>query len=455
MKKLIGEETNSVLINNLCEDYYKTNMISRDEYIKNRVKRGLRNEDGTGVIAGLTKICRVHGYMIEDGEKIPDEGRLIYRGINVNEIVNGTLNTDTYSFEETIWLLIFGKLPNKKEYDILMEILSKNRELPEYFVEDILMRNPSPNIMNKMGRAILTLYSYDDAAEDLSLENNVRQSLAIIARLPIIMSYAYQVKRRDYYKKSMSFHQIAEGASTAEAILRAIRQDTEYTKEEAKLLDMCLTLHAEHGGGNNSTFTARVLSSADTDIYSTMSAAIGSLKGFKHGGANIKVDEMMKSIMENVKNWESEDEIAGYLTKILRKEAGDKSGLIYGMGHAIYTTSDPRAVILKEHAKDLAKKKGFQEKLELYERIEKVSKEVYAQNKSNGKTMCANVDFYSGLIYEMLGLPEDIFTPLFAVSRISGWCAHRIEELSTGGRIIRPAYRALPTKLKYQPLEQR
>ncbi len=455
MKKLLSEKEYGGIIENLCKDYIADNQISKETYSSHSVKRGLRNDDGTGVMAGLTRICRVHGYMMEDGEKVADEGRLIYRGIDVDEIVEGSIESGTYSFEETIWLLLFGKLPNKEEYDMLIDMLNADRELPKYFVEDVLMRNSSTNIMNKLASAVLALYSYDDDPEDLSLENNIRESLSIIARLPVIMAYAFQVIKRSHYNESMSFHPLKKGDSTAQAILRAVRKDEDFTEEEARLLDLCLTLHAEHGGGNNSTFTTRVLSSSDTDIYSAIAGAIGSLKGFKHGGANIKVDEMMKCIMDGLNDWENEEEISEFLTKILEKKEGDGSGLIYGMGHAIYTLSDPRAIILKSYAKSLAEKKGYEKRFALYERIEQISKEVYAKVKGNGKVISANVDFYSGLVYEMLGIPHDVYTSLFAVARIPGWCAHRIEEMTTGKRIIRPAYRALPTNLKYKKISER
>lgn len=455
MNRLVNEGENSTTIKDLCADYIKGNQITKEEYELHRVKRGLRNGDGTGVMAGLTRICNVHGYLIADGERVPDEGKLIYRGIDVGDIIDGCDREDRYSFEETIWLLIFGKLPNQREYDRISEILYENRELPEYFPEDVIMKNPSKNIMNKLMRGVLTLYSYDENPDDLSLENNMRQSISLIARLPAIMSYAYQVKRRHFDKQSMFFHPFEKGQRTAESILNAVREDRGFTREEAKLLDMCMTLHAEHGGGNNSTFAARVLSSADTDIYSAMAAAIGSLKGFKHGGANLKVREMMDDIMAGVKNWESEDEVEAYLEKIVRGEVADKSGLIYGMGHAIYTASDPRAVILKKSARALAKKTGFDAKFNLYEKIEKLAPAAFLNVKGSSKVISANVDFYSGLVYEMLSIPQDLFTPLFAVSRIPGWCAHRIEELTTGGRIIRPAYRALQTKTMYTQMGDR
>ena len=455
MERLVNESETSTTINELCAEYVKNNQITKEEYQSNRVKRGLRNNDGTGVMAGLTHVCNVHGYLIADGDKVPDEGKLTYRGIDVKDIITGCQAENRFCFEEIVWLLIFGKLPNKRQYGRIEKLLYDNRELPEYFPEDVIMKNPSKDIMNKMARAVLTLYSYDENPDDLSLENNMRQSISLIAKLPAIMAYSYQVKRRHFDKQTMFFHPFEPQHNTAQSILNSIREDKGFTDEEAKLLDLCMGLHAEHGGGNNSTFAARVLTSAETDMYSTIAAAIGSLKGFRHGGANHKVMLMMNDIMENVKNWENEDELEAYLEKIINCEVGDKSGLIYGMGHAIYTISDPRAVILKTKARALAKEKGFEEKFALYERIEKLSPQAFLNAKGSDKVISANVDFYSGLVYEMLGIPEDLFTPLFAVSRIPGWCAHRIEELTTGGRIMRPAYRALPTHQHYVPFDER
>ena len=455
MRRLNSESENSTTIAELCEEYLENNRITKEEYKTNRVKRGLRNDDGTGVMAGLTHVCNVHGYLIDDGDKVPDKGRLTYRGINIEKIVEGCEREGRFGFEEVVWLLIFGKLPDRRQFDRMCDLLYGNRELPEFFLEDVILKNPSQNLMNKMSRAVLTLYSYDDDPEDLSLENNMRQSISLIARLPSIMSYAYQAKRRYFDHETMFFHPYEPGQCTAEAILNALRPDREFTGEEARLLDLCMVLHAEHGGGNNSTFTTRVLTSAGTDIYSAIGAAIGSLKGYKHGGANHKVRMMMNDIMEHVKNWRDEDEVTAFLEKILRGEAADGSGLIYGMGHAIYTLSDPRAVILKRKAGELASMKGFAEKLALYELVEKLSPAAYQRVTGGDKVISANVDFYSGLVYEMLGIPEELFTPMFAVSRIAGWCAHRIEELTTGGRIMRPAYRALPVKQKYVPLDER
>lgn len=455
MQRLNSESETSTTIQELCEEYRQNNRITKEEYESNRVKRGLRNPDGTGVMAGLTHVCNVHGYLIDDGDKVPDKGRLTYRGIDIEKLVEGSEQEGRFGFEEVAWLLIFGKLPDRRQFDRMCGLLYDNRELPEYFLEDTILKTPSQNLMNKLSRSVLTLYSYDDDPEDLSLENNMRQSISLIARLPSIMSLAYQAKRRYYDHETMFFHPYEPGQCTAEAILNALRPDKEFAQEEARLLDLCMVLHAEHGGGNNSTFTTRVLTSAGTDIYSAIGAAIGSLKGYKHGGANHKVRMMMDDIMENVKDWQDEGEVTDYLEKILRGEAADGSGLIYGMGHAIYTLSDPRAVILKRKAGELAAKKGFEKKLALYELVEKLSPAAYQRVTGNQKVISANVDFYSGLVYEMLGIPEDLFTPMFAVSRIAGWCAHRIEELTTGGRIMRPAYRALPVAQGYVPLDQR
>ncbi len=455
MQRLNSERDTSTTIQELCEEYRKHNQITKEEYEQNRVKRGLRNDDGTGVMAGLTHVCNVHGYLIDDGVRIPDKGRLTYRGINIEDIVNGCEQEGRFGFEEVVWLLIFGKLPTRRQYDRMCGLLFGNRELPEYFPEDMILKAPSKDIMNKLSRSVLALYSYDDDPDDPSLENNMRQSISLIARMPSIMSYAYQVKRRHFDHESMFFHPYEKEHCTSEAILNALRPDRKFTLEEARLLDLCMVLHAEHGGGNNSTFTTRVLTSAGTDIYSAIGAAVGSLKGYKHGGANHRVRMMMDDIMANVRDWGDDDEIAAYLEKILRCEAADHSGLIYGMGHAIYTLSDPRAVILKRKAGEMAGAGEFAKKFALYEAVERLSPAAYQRVTGNRKVISANVDFYSGLVYEMLGIPEDLFTPMFAVSRISGWCAHRIEELTTGGRIMRPAYRALPVDQHYVPLDER
>ena len=439
----------------LCEEFRKNNRIDPQKFEQYGVKRGLRNADGSGVMAGLTQICNVHGYVLNEGEKSPVPGRLIYRGIDINDLVAGCVADDRFGFEETAWLLLFGELPSRDQLKGFSGLLSSCRELPDYFAEDMIIKAPSPNIMNKLARSVLALYSYDDNPEDLSMENVLRQSIELIAMMPTIMVYAYQVKRRHYDHESMYFHPMVAGLSTSQTILHSLRADSAYTDKEAKLLDLCLMLHAEHGGGNNSTFAARVLSSSGTDTYSAIAAAIGSLKGPKHGGANIKVARMMECIKTGVKNWEDDEEVAAFLKRIIRKEEGDGSGLIYGMGHAVYTLSDPRAILLKKYAYDLAEEKGFGPEFRLVEAVERRTPQVFLEEKGNDKAMCANVDMYSGLVYRALGIPEDLFTPLFAVARMAGWCAHRIEELTTGGRIIRPAYKAIARQKPYTPLSER
>ncbi len=450
-----NEKISNSTLTSLCEEFRKNNRIDPAKFEQYEVKRGLRNADGSGVVAGLTMICNVHGYVINEGEKSPEEGRLVYRGIDIQDIVGGCAHDNRFGFEETAWLLLFGKLPTKGQIEHFSSILSKCRELPNYFAEDMIIKAPSPNIMNKLASAVLALYSYDGMPDDLSMENILRQSIEMMAMLPTIMIYAYQVKRRHYDKESMYFHPMIPGLSTAETILHTLRANTKYTDEEAKLLDLCLMLHAEHGGGNNSTFAARVLSSSGTDTYSAISAAVGSLKGPRHGGANIKVMEMLEYIKSGVGDWEDDDEVAAFLARMINREAGDRSGLIYGMGHAIYTLSDPRAVLLKEAAYGLAEKKGLGADFRLLEKVEMLTPKVFANAKGVDKAICANVDLYSGLVYRTLGIPEDLFTPLFAIARMAGWCAHRIEEVTTGGRIIRPAYKALAKPQKYIPLSER
>ena len=449
------ERASNAAISSLCDEFRKNNRIDPEKFEKYQVKRGLRNEDGSGVVAGLTLICNVHGYVINEGEQAPVEGRLIYRGIDIQDLVAGAVNENRFGFEETVWLLLFGKLPTKEQLDGFCELLSSYRELPEYFAEDMIIKAPSPNIMNKLARSVLALYSYDDMPDDLSIENVLRQSIQLIGMLPSIMAYAYQVKRRHYDRESMFFHPMVPGLSTSETILHSIRADSVFTPEEARLLDVCLMLHAEHGGGNNSTFAARVLSSSGTDTYSAIAAAIGSLKGPRHGGANIKVMEMLEYIKAGVRDWDDEEEIRAFLKKMIQKEAGDRSGLVYGMGHAVYTLSDPRALILKKYAYDLAEKKGYGPEFRLLEAVERLTPGVFAEVKGSDKAICANVDLYSGLVYCSLGIHPDLFTPLFAVARMPGWCAHRIEEIMTGGRIIRPAYKAIAGRQPYTPLSER
>ncbi len=433
----------------------KKSKIDHEQFWKYGVKRGLRNPDGTGVMAGLTKICSVEGYYMEDGERVPKQGVLKYRGININDIVEACEKEERFGFEEVIYLLLFGSLPTKNQVEIFKEILGTCRFLPNTYIEDVLMKNASMDIMNKLARCILISYSFDENPDDLSVDNVLRQSVQVIAQMPVMMCYAYQVKRMKFYGKSMYFHPEKKELSTAETILRSIRADRKFTDEEAKLLDICLILHAEHGGGNNSTFTTRVLTSSGTDTYSAFAASVGSLKGHRHGGANIKVSHMIEDIKEHVSDVKNDAELSAYLEKIIRKEAGDGSGLIYGMGHAVYTLSDPRAVILKRKAKEFAYKNGFEDDFELISSIERLTPEVFRKVKGKNKIMCANVDLYSGLIYRMLGIPHDLYTPIFATARIAGWSAHRIEELLTGGKIIRPAYKNIAIQKSYVPMDER
>lgn len=439
----------------LCGEYQKHNYIDPALYDKFDIKRGLRNQDGTGVIAGATKICNVHGYLINEGEKEPVEGELSYRGINVQDIVDNCNREERFGFEETVYLLLFGELPTQAQLEAFQKVMNECRELPDSFFEDMILKAPSANIMNKLGRSVLALYSYDDEAEDSRLEVEIRKSLQLISRLSNIMVKAYQVKNSHFNGGSLILHPLIYGQSIAESILSLLRPDRAFTKEEALLLDTCMMLHAEHGGGNNSTFTCRVLTSSGTDAYAAYAGAIGSLKGPRHGGANIKTVHMLEQIKAGVKNWNSRDEIADFLRKIVNREAGDGSGLIYGMGHAVYTKSDPRARILKKNAMQLAKGTEFEADFEILQAVEELTPQIFAEMKGSTKVICANVDLYSGLVYKMLGIPEDLFTPIFACSRMAGWSAHRIEEMCTGKRIIRPAYKAVVKKRPYVLLSER
>lgn len=442
-------------LSSLCEELLKNNRISPEAYTRFDVKRGLRNADGTGVMAGLTRICSVEGYYIDDGERVPKEGRLIYRGIDMNEIVDNCIAENRFGFEEVAWLLLFGDLPTQKQLDRFCELLAECRELPDEFIEDMIMKAPSPDIMNKVARSVLALYSFDQNPDDTSVENVLRQSIQLIAQIPSIMAYAYQVKRRVYDHKSMFIHQNKKSLKTAESILHSIRADRKFTDEEAKLLDLCMIIHAEHGGGNNSTFATRCITSSGTDTYSAIAAGIGSLKGPKHGGANIKVHKMVEDMKAYVSDPTNEGQVADYLAKVIQKKAGDGSGLIYGMGHAVYTLSDPRAVILKRSAREYSKKCGFEADFRTLELIEELTPELFAKYKGEKKKICANVDLYSGLIYDMLKIPQELFTPLFMSSRIAGWSAHRIEELTGGGRIMRPAYKSVSLPRRFVPMAER
>ena len=435
--------------------FTENNIISPEYFDKYSVKRGLRNPDGTGVMAGVTNICNVHGYVIDDGEKKPAEGKLIFRGYNIRDIIRHVEEEDRFGFEEIVYLLLTGKLPTLDELTEFTQLLSDHRALPDNFFEDMILKAPSRDIMNKMARSTLALYSYDSNPETLSPEHEIDTAISLIARMPVIMICAYETQRRYFSGDSMIMHPLIKGQSTAENILSTLRPDRKFTHEEARLLDLMLMLHAEHGGGNNSTFSCRVLTSSGTDPYSTYAAAIGSLKGARHGGANRKVTEMHEYIKANVADWENEEELAAYLRKILRKEAGDGSGLIYGMGHAVYTLSDPRAVILKEYAGTMAEGTDFEKEFHLLESIERLTPKIFEEVKHSGKAMCANIDMYSGFVYKMLGIPQELFTPLFAVSRMAGWCAHRFEEMNSGRKIIRPAYKSISHEKEYVDLKNR
>lgn len=441
-------------VQGLCEEFRKYNRIDPSYYETFDVKRGLRNQDGTGVMAGLTQISNVHGYVINEGEREAVPGELFYRGYNVRDIITNCQAEGRFGYEEIVYLLVFGVLPTKAQLELLNRVLAHFMYLPEGFFEDMMLKAPSPNIMNKLARSVLALYSYDEDPDDTSLESEIGRALQLIAKMPNLMVKAYQVKRRSYDGETMFLHPEKEGLSVAEEILSLLRPDRQYTKEEALLLDLCMMLHAEHGGGNNSTFACRVLSSSMTDAYSAYAGAIGALKGPRHGGANIKVIRMVEDICANVSDISSESAVEDYLWKILKGEAYDRRGLIYGMGHAVYTISDPRAIMIKEKAVRLAKNTPFEEKFELLDRIERLTPVLMAQ-KGIKKPVCANIDLYSGFVYQMLGIPEDLFTPLFAVSRMAGWSAHRIEEISTGGRIIRPAYKSVSRPQKYISIEER
>ena len=446
--KLMQEET-QLDITSLCGRLVEYSQIDAGLYDKYHVRRGLRYADGSGVAAGITRICSVHGYIIDEGIRTPIPGELIYRGYDINDLVENAEKEDRFVFEEVVHLLLFGSLPTKEELERMEKELSLRRELPPGFLVDSIMQSPSKNIMNKLARSILSLYSYDENPDQTSIEDEMRIALNLIAKMPNLMNGAYQTKRHKFENASMIMHQLRPEERTAESILSLLRSDRAYTKKEAQLLDIMLAIHAEHGGGNNSTFACRVATSSGTDPYAAYASAINSLKGPRHGGANIKVIEMLDDIKAHVKNWEDEGEVADYLTKLLKKEAGDHSGLIYGMGHAVYTLSDPRAVILKRKAFELAEGREIEAEFRLLDTIERLTPELMKSVRGIDKAVCANVDMYSGLVYRMLGIPDAMFTPLFAAARMVGWSAHRMEEILTGKRIIRPAYRTISKRKEY------
>lgn len=439
-------------LSKLCEE---CNNIDPELYTKYDVKRGLRDINGKGVLAGLTEISEVRSYVIENGESVPCEGKLFYRGVDIEDIVNGFVKDKRNGFEETIYLLLFGKLPNKSELDELTAILADYRTLPTTFVRDVIMKSPSNDMMNTIARGVLTLYSYDDMPNDTSIPNVLRQCLELIAIFPMLSVYGYQAYKHYHDNDSLFIHAPDPNKSTAENILHMLRPDSSYTELEARILDVALVLHAEHGGGNNSTFTTHVVSSSGTDTYSVIAAALGSLKGPKHGGANIKVIQMFNDMKENIKDWTDEAEVSEYLKKLLNKQAFDNAGLIYGMGHAVYSISDPRANIFKKYVESLSKEKGLEKEFQLYSLVEKLAPQVIAKERKIYKGVSANVDFYSGFVYGMLNLPVELYTPIFAIARIAGWSAHRIEELVGRGKIIRPAYRSVSDYVDYKPLSER
>lgn len=428
------------MFSDLC---VKSSTIDPELYSKFDVKRGLRDINGKGVLTGLTNISEIISSKVVDGESVPCEGELYYRGYNVEELIRSQPRGDNFGYERTAYLLLFGERPDEEKFREFCELLSFYRTLPTSFVRDIIMKAPSSDMMNTLARSVLTLYSYDEAADDVSVPNVLRQCIQLIALFPLLSVYGYQAYRHYHDGQSLFIHQPDPKLSTAENILRILRPDCQYTELEARVLDIALILHADHGGGNNSTFTTHVVTSSGTDTYSAIAAALGSLKGPKHGGANIKVVKMFEDIKKHVSDWNDDDEVEAYLNRLLNKEAFDKSGLIYGMGHAVYSISDPRAKIMASFVQGLSKAKGREDEFRLYSNVERLAMKVIGEKRRIYKGVSANVDFYSGFIYNMLDLPMELYTPIFAISRISGWSAHRLEELIGNGKIIRPAYKAV------------
>lgn len=447
--------SNEKMFDKLSAMSTKNCLINPQLYAKYEVKRGLRDADGKGVLVGLTNIGDVHAYILDEGEMVPVPGRLIYRGIDISRLVDGFLKDNRFGFEETIYLLLFGELPSEADLESFRQLLAQYQKLPEDFARDVILKAPSKDIMNALARSILALYTFDDNPDDISIANVLRQCIGLIAAFPSLAVYAYQALSHYHGNQSLYIHSPRPDLSTAENILHMLRPDSKYTKLEATLLDLALVLHAEHGGGNNSTFVTHVVTSTGSDTYSVMAAAIGSLKGPRHGGANIKVVQMFDDLKANVKDWRDDQAIENYLIKILNKEAFDRLGLIYGMGHAIYTLSDPRAVILKDYAGKLAQEKGLEAEFNLYASVERIAPAVIKKFNGIDKPICANVDFYSGFVYRMLDIPVEMFTPIFAISRIAGWSAHRIEEIVNAGKIIRPANKNVAPRREYVPLKER
>ena len=430
-------------------------MIDTELFTKYDVKRGLRDLNGKGVLAGLTNISDVRASKVVDGVQIPTHGRLFYRGYNVQDLVEGFSSENRFGFEEVTYLLLFNKLPNRQELKDFSRLLSDYRSLPTSFVRDIIMKAPSNDMMNTLARSVLTLYSYDDRADDTSLPNVLRQCLQLIALFPMLSIYGYQAYNHYHNGESLYIHQPQAELSNAENILHILRPDSKYTPLEAKILDIALILHMEHGGGNNSSFTTHVVTSSLTDTYSVIAAAIGSLKGPRHGGANIKVVQMFEEMKREVADWSDEGQVADYLTKLLHKDAFDHAGLIYGVGHAVYSKSDPRAVIFKSFVERLSEEKGLHDEFALYALVEKLAPEIISKERPIYKGVNVNVDFYSGFVYNMLNLPIELYTPIFAIARIVGWSAHRMEELANNGKIIRPAYKSVSTDKEYVKMDKR
>jgi len=453
MSKLNSKQLSQ--IEQLSKICIQNDKIDPELYAKYDVKRGLRDISGRGVMAGLTEIGEVRCYIRQDEEMIPCEGKLFYRGMDIEELVAGFIKEKRFGYEETTYLLLFGALPDKQQLADFKELLADCCSLPTSFVRDIIMKAPSSDMMNTLARSVLTLYSYDSTPDDVSITNVMRQCLLLIAQFPLLSVYGYQAYRHYKGGESLVIHSPERDKSVAENILMTLRPDKQYSELEANILDVALVLHMEHGGGNNSTFTTHVVSSSGTDTYSAVAASLGSLKGPKHGGANIKVTQMFEDMKKVVKNWDDEEEVGNYLAALLKKQAFDKAGLIYGMGHAVYSLSDPRANIFKGFVEKLSSEKGLESEFRLYSLVERLAPEIIARERRMYKGVSANVDFYSGFVYSMLGLPEELYTPIFAIARIVGWSAHRIEELISAGKIIRPAYKSVAPHREYIPLDER
>jgi len=453
MNRVFSEITPEIIeYSELC---VKNSYIEPELYKKYQVNRGLRDLDGNGVLTGLTEISEIEAFIFEEGKKIGTEGKLFYRGVDVEKMVDGFVKEKRFGFEEVVYLLLFGDQPNQDELNSFTKVLGNYRSLPTSFVRDIIMKAPSSDMMNTLARSVLTLFSYDDNASDVSIPNVLRQSLELIALFPLLAVYGYQTYKHYHDDQSLFIHQPQPELSTAENILYILRPDSQYTELEARILDIALVLHAEHGGGNNSTFTTHVVSSSGTDTYSVIAASLGSLKGPKHGGANIKVVEMFEDLKKSLDDWTDEKQVRQYLVDLLHKRAFDNAGLIYGMGHAIYSVSDPRANVFKGFVRSLSEEKGLHDEFELYSMVERLAPEVIGEERKIYKGVSANVDFYSGFVYSMLGLPLELFTPIFAIARIAGWSAHRLEELINAGKIIRPAYMNVSERRAYEPLDER